>query len=142
MQKENYVSEELENVFINDFINSGYVSDNFWKGRVVMLYALCIRIFKYQMETNTEINFNNSLEFFLENYEILKTKNLLSVSEIESFNKMIESFPALYVILGKIKYNEKTSENYNYLSMSIEVYLKENNFLIDFFRIKNDIENF
>lgn len=142
MQKENYVSEDIEKVFINDFINSECVSDNFWKGRVVMLYGLYIRIFKYQMETNTEINFNNSLEFFLENYEILKTKNLLSVSEIESFNKMIESFPALYVILGKIKYNEKTSENYMYLSMGIEGYLKENNFLIDFFRIKNDIENF
>lgn len=77
MKKYNYVSEELEQILINDFIlNNEESNDGVWFDRLATLYKVLIRLFKYQIENNNQINFDSSLEYLLENYQILKNKKL------------------------------------------------------------------
>lgn len=141
MKKENYVSEEIENILVNDFIINN-PNQGIWLGRSVVLYILLIKIFKYKMENKIDINFNNSIEYLFDNYKILKDKNLLSLEEIDNFEEIITNHPGVKLTNEKIEYSISAEENFMYAGMSISQYLKESSFVTDFFYMRKNIENF
>ncbi len=143
MKKENYVSDELQDIFINNFkLHYEDTNQRLWFGRSVLLYILLIRIFKYKMENNIEINFNNTLEYLFDNYQILKEKELLSLEEIKNFEKFIKQLGSVNLINAKIEYSVSAEEHFMYAGMNITQYLKESSFLTDFFYMQKNIENF
>lgn len=143
MKKENYVSDELQDIFINNFkLHYEDTNQRLWFGRSVLLYILLIRIFKYKMENNIEINFNNTLEYLFDNYQILKEKELLSLEEIKNFEKFMELIPGVKLTPGKIEYKESSEEQFMYVGMSIAEYLEKSSFVTDFFHVQKNIENF
>lgn len=141
MKKENYVSEEIENILVNDFIINN-PNQGIWLGRSVVLYILLIKIFKYKMENKIDINFNNSIEYLFDNYKILKDKNLLSLEEIDNFEEIITNHSGVKLTNEKIEYSISAEENFMYAGMSISQYLKESSFVTDFFYMRKNIENF
>lgn len=142
MKKENYVSGEVEDLLINDFKNENKHQSHIWFGRTVVLYRLLIKIFKYKIESNLDINFNNRLEYLFDNYKILRDKNILSLEEIKNIEKFMELLPNVKLTPEKIEYKESSEEQFMYVGMSIAEYLEKSSFVTDFFHMKKNIENF
>jgi len=141
MPKENYVSEEIENILVNDFIINS-IAQNTWLGSYAELYVIYTRIFKYQIETNSEIKICDSLDLFLDNYKILKEKNLLSLEEIKIFEEFIKRLPSFNLITRKIENHVLAEEHLLHMCMVLTKYLNKSSFVKDFFHMQKNIENF
>lgn len=141
MKKENYVLEEVENILVHDFMENS-LEQGMWLSRSIALYVLLIKIFKYKIESNLDINFNNRLEYLFDNYKILRDKNILSLEEIKNIEKFMELLPNVKLNPEKIEYKESAEEQFMYVGMSIAEYLEKSSFVTDFFHMKKNIENF
>jgi len=141
MQKENYVSGEVENILVHDFMENS-LEQGMWIGRSIVLYVLLIKIFKYKIESNIGIDFNNSIKYLFDNYKILNDKNLLSLEEIKNYEEFLKNISGVELMPEKIKYSELSEELFMYIGMSITEYLSKSSFVKDFFHMQKNIENF
>ncbi len=135
MQKD-YISKNVEELLKNDFLYFFKEFDQLWIQRSLVLYTCIMRILKYISIKNNFNEFYTDLDYFLNMYNELKEKELLSEDEILNFenylNNLNENFDNF----------EDPSDKYSFICMHIEEYLNKSNFVLDFFKLEREIKNF
>lgn len=143
MQKD-YISKNVEEILKTDFINFYKEYDPFWLEKSLDLYICMIRILKHISIQNNFNEFNTDLDYILNMYNELKEKRLLSVDEINIFEKYLESLSENVNEQSGIMFHyfKSKEERYIYFCRYIYEYLSSSNFLLDFFKLEREIKNF
>jgi len=134
--KKDYISKNVEELLKNDFLYFFKELDQFWIKRSLELYICIMRILKYLSINNNFTEFYTNLDYFLNMYNELKEKGLLSTDEILCFENYLIN------LNGNFTNFEDPSDKYSFLCMHIEEYLNQSNFVLDFFKLEREIENF
>lgn len=134
--KKDYISKNVEELFKNDFLYFFKELESIWIERSLELYICIMRILKYISINNNFNEFYTDLDYFLNMYKELKEKGLLSTEEILYFENYLINLNADF------NYFEDPADKYSFICMHIEEYLNQSNFVLDFFRLEREIENF
>lgn len=134
--KKDYISKNVEELLKTDFLYFFKELDQLWIERSLVLYICVIRILKYISINNNFNEFYTDLDYFVNMYNELKEKELLSTDEILKFENYLINLNADFT------HFEDPADKYSFICMHIEEYLNQSNFVLDFFKLEREIKNF
>lgn len=150
MSKEDYVAQEIEEKLYN-YIKNKYFKhfeigapDYIWNKRALCLFKLKLRLIKFHKTNCSLMSFKN----LINDFELIKKENILSIKENYNFEKFIKEIKEL-----ENKNNNqvvKVIQNYQYITMQLTSWFDlEKNYIYESIiqfeeeqRIKKIIKNF